>query len=100
VTSDPFQRGELQVLGRDALAVQASYQIHPLWGVDLLTITSLADGSGLVSGGGSWSVGANSSLRGGLFLGFGDDTLDPSTGIGSEFGARPPVGYVSLSYFF
>ncbi len=100
LASDPFQRGELQVLGRDALAVQASYQIRPLWGIDLLTIMSLADGSGLVSGGGSWSVGANSSLRGGFFLGFGDDTLDPITGIGSEFGGRPPVGYVSLSYFF
>ena len=98
--SGPFQRGELQVLGRDALAIQGSYQIHPLWGIDLLTITSLVDGSGLVSGGGSWSVGANSSLRGSFFLGFGDDTLDPITGIGSEFGARPPVGYVSLSYFF
>jgi hypothetical protein len=100
LASDPFQRGELQVLGRDALAVQGSYQIRPLWGVDLLTVTSLADGSGLVSGGVGWSVGANSSLRGGFFLGFGDDTLDPVTGIGSEFGARPPVGYVSLSHFF
>ena len=100
VTSDPFQRGELQVLGRDALAVQGSYQIARLWGIDLLTITSLADGSGLVSSGASWSVGANSSLRGGFFLGFGDDTLHPITGIGSEFGARPPVGYVSLSHFF
>jgi hypothetical protein len=29
VASDPFQRGELQVLGRDVLAVQGSYQIHP-----------------------------------------------------------------------
>ena len=98
--SDPFQRGELQVLSRDALAVQASYQIHPLWGIDLLTITSLVDGSGLLSGGGSWSVGSNSSLRGGFFLGFGDDTVDPVTGFGSEFGGRPSVGYVSVSHFF
>ena len=100
VASDPFQRGELQVLGRDALAIQGSYQIHPLWGIDLLSITSLVDGSGLVSGGASWSIGSDSSLRGGFFLGFGDDTLDPITGIGSEFGVRPPVGYVSLSHFF
>ena len=68
VMSDLFLRGELQVLSRDALAVQASYQIHPLWGVDLLTITSLVDGSALLSGGGSWSVASNSSLRGGFFL--------------------------------
>ena len=84
VASDPFQRGELQVLGRDALAVQGSYQIRPLWGIDLLTITSLADGSGLVSGGASWSVGVNSSLRGGFFLGFGDEIL--------PVGVRCPAG--------
>ena len=100
VMSDPFQRGELQVLSRDALAIQASYQIHPLWGIDLLTITSLVDGSALLSGGGSWSVGSNSSLRGGFFLGIGDDTVDPGTGFGSEFGGRPSVGYLSISHFF
>ncbi len=101
VMSDPFKRGELQVLSRDAAAVQASYQIHPLWGLDLLTITSLVDGSFLLSGGASWSVGSNSSLRGGFFLGFGDDTIDPETGLlGSEFGAQPNVGYVSVSHFF
>ena len=100
VMSDPFLRGELQVLSRDALAVQASYQIHPLWGIDLLTITSLVDGSALLSGGGSWSVGSNSSLRGGFFIGIGDDTFDPDTGFESEFGAQPTVGYLSLSHFF
>jgi hypothetical protein len=100
VTSDPFERGELQVLSRDALAVQGSYQVHPLWGIDLLTITSLVDGSVLLSGGASWSVGSNSSLRGGFFLGFGDDTIDLATGLGSEFGGRPSVGYVSISHFF
>ena len=98
--SDPFQRGELQVLSRDALAVQASYQIHPLWGIDLLTIASLVDGSALLSGGGSWSVRPNSSLRGGFFLGIGDDTVDLGTGFGSEFGGRPSVGYLSISHFF
>jgi len=100
VMSDPFQRGELQVLSRDVLAVQASYQIHPLWGIDLLTLTSLVDGSALLSGGGSWSVASNSSLRGGFFIGFGDDTVDLDAGFGSEFGGRASVGYVSISHFF
>ena len=101
VQSDPFQRGELQVLSRDVAALQASYQIHPLWGIDLLTLTSLVDGSFLLSGGATWSVGSNSTLRGGFFLGFGDDTIDPETGVlGSEFGAQPNVGYVSLAHFF
>ncbi len=98
--SGPFQRGELQALSQDVFALQTSYQIHPLWGVDLLTISSLVDGSALLSGGVSWSVGPNSGLRGGFFIGLGDETVDPVAGFGSEFGARPSVGYVSLAHFF
>ena len=97
--SSAFQRGELQLIARDALAAQASYQIHPLWAADLLALTSLSDGSVLLSGGGTWSFGSNSSLRGGAFVGFGDDALAPST-IGSEFGLTPTVLYLSLTHFF
>ena len=97
--SSAFQRGELQVLASDALATQASYQIHPLWAADLLALTSLSDGSVLLSGGGTWSFGSNSSLRGGAFVGFGDDALAP-TAIASEFGLTPTVLYLSLTHFF
>ena len=88
------------MLGSDALAVQTSYQIHPLWGVDLMTIRSLVDGSALLSGGVSWSVGQDSGLRAGFFFGFGDDAVDLGTSLGSEYGAQPGVGYVSVSRFF
>ena len=90
----------VEALYPDAVAVQASYQFHPLWGVDLLTITSLVDRSALLSGGVSWSVGPNSSLRGGFFLGIGDGAGDLTTGFETEFGAQPNVGYLSLSHFF
>ena len=97
--SSAFQRGELQLLARDALAAQASYQIHPLLAADLLALTSLSDGSVLLSGGGTWGFGSNSSLRAGAFVGFGDDALGP-TAIGSEFGLTPTVLYLSLTHFF
>jgi hypothetical protein len=97
--SAPFQRGELQLLSRDALAGQVSYQIHPLVGTDLLALTSLSDGSLLLSGGVTWGFGSNSSLRGGTFIGLGDDALQPTT-IGSEFGLTPTVLYLSLTHFF
>ena len=105
--SAAFQRGELQLLARDALATQASYQIQPLWALDLLALTSLSDGSVLLSGGGTWGFSSHSSLRGGTFVGFGDDSLAPiaasaaaPTGIGSEFGLTPSVLYLSLTHFF
>ena len=97
--SSAFQRGELQLFARDALATQASYQIHPLWAADLLALASLSDGSVLLSGGATWAFGSNSSLRGGFFVGFGDDALE-LTAIGSEFGLTPTVLYVSLTHFF
>lgn len=97
--SSAFQRGELQLFARDALATQASYQIHPLWAADLLALVSLSDGSVLLSGGATWAFGPNSSLRGGFFVGFGDDALG-LTAIGSEFGLTPTVPYLSLTHFF
>ena len=97
--SAAFNRGELQLLARDALATQASYQIHPLWGVDLLALTSLSDGSVLFSGGGTWAFGSNSSLRGGTFVGLGDDSVG-LTDLGSEFGLTPTVLYLALTHFF
>ena len=94
--SSAFQRGELQLFAHDA---QASYQIHPLWAADLLALASLSDGSVLLSGGATWAFGSNSSLRGGFFVGFGDDALG-LTAIGSEFGLTPTVLYLSLTHFF
>ena len=94
-----FQRGELQVLARDAMAAQASYRVHPLWAADLLALTSLSDGSVLVSGGLNWAFGSNSSLRAGVFVGSGDDAFTPPQ-IGSEFGLTPTVLYLSLTHFF
>lgn len=98
--SEPFRRGELQLFAQDALASQVSYQIAPLWAVDLLAIGSLVDGSVLLSGGGSWGLGSNSSLRAGFFIGVGDDAFAPDTGLGSEFGPTPTVLYLSLTHFF
>ena len=97
--SAAFRRGELQLLARDALATQASYQMDPLWAADLLALTSLSDGSVLFSGGATWAFGPNSSLRGGAFVGVGDDALTPAA-IGSEFGLTPTVLYLSLRHFF
>lgn len=92
-------RGELQAYGRDVTAGQVSYQVHPLLSLELLTLWDLDDGSALVAPALGYSAGSNLSFRAGLFAGAGPALL--STGApGSEYGAVPTAGYLSLTAFF
>ncbi len=100
VLSAPFSRGELTVLGRDELALSGVYQIHPLWSTDLIVLLNIRDGSWLVGPAGSWSASGDLTARGGIFLSFGDATFDLEEGLGSEYGAVPASGYLSLTWFF
>jgi hypothetical protein len=97
--SEAFRRGELQVLGRNEFAVQASYQVHPLAGVSLVTLWNASDRSVLLGPGVSWDALSFLSLRAGAYFGLGDGR----TALGlpaSEYGAVPASGYVSGSVFF
>ncbi|MDH3733740.1 MAG: hypothetical protein OEU54_09410 [Gemmatimonadota bacterium] len=97
--STPASRGELLVLGRDALALQASMQLHALWTVDALALTNLGDPSLLFGPGVTYSLSDEGTARGGLYLGAGD----PKTGEGlpgSEYGAVPFTAYLSVTFFF
>jgi hypothetical protein len=98
-TSEPFGRGDMQVLGRWTLATQASYQIHPLVGIDGLTLINLDDLSVLFAPGVSWSTSASATTRLGMFLGVGD-AAPTSMSLGSEYGSVPALGYLSLSLYF
>jgi len=99
--SEPFESGELQVLGEDEVAVQGSWQVHPLWSVSLFGLVNLRDGSGLIVPGGSYSAGANLSLQGGVYLSYGNGSIDPATAtVGSEYGIVPITAYVAMSWFF
>lgn len=96
--SVPAARGELSVLGRDALVANASWQAHPLTAVSLLSLVSLRDGSTLVSPGLTWSLADEISLRLGAFAGIGPGA--EGTGLRSEHGATPLIGFAALSAFF
>jgi hypothetical protein len=98
--SAPYAQGEMQTLGRWTAAAQASWQIHPLVSTDLMGLVNLADGSALVAPGVSWSVTSSASLRAGAFVGAGAGTVDPLTGLASEYGPVPVLGYAALSVFF
>lgn len=97
--SQPFQRGELQLLGRNTVALQSSYQAHPLVSLQLLVLTNLNDPSSLLTPAISFSAGNELSLRGGVFLGIGADVTELGLPA-SEYGALPTTIYVSASAFF
>lgn len=110
VLSDPFARGELQVLGRDEVAGQASYQVHPLVDATLLTLWNLNDMSLLIAPGGSYSISNDVTLQAGLYLGFGDDIsqmsdtptppISPRPELPSEYGITPTTAWLSVTAFF
>ncbi|MGD2215490.1 MAG: hypothetical protein PVJ64_01985 [Gemmatimonadales bacterium] len=100
VLSDPLARGELQVLGRDEVAAQAAYQLHPLLGTTLLLLCNLNDPSLLIFPGASYSVSNEVTLQGGLYLGIGDGTAESELEIPSEYGIVPTTVYLSLTAFF
>jgi hypothetical protein len=100
ILSDPFSRGELTVLGRDEMALSAAYQVHPLWSATLTSLVNLRDGSGLLGPAAAWSPFTDASVRGGIFLTWGDSRASLEEGLGSEYGIAPTSAYLSLSWFF
>ena len=101
--SDPhfqerFLRGDMQILGRHALALQLSYSFNPQWNGTLLFLGSPEDGSGVASPGVRWDITDSSSITATGFLPWGDG---PSDGIlQSEYGSRPASLFFQVSYYF
>lgn len=100
LAADPFARGELQVLGRDELAAEASYQLHPLLGANLLALWNLHDGSALLAPGVSYSLSNEASARAGAFFGLGEDVGRTPLTPPSEYGIVPTIAYLSVSLYF
>lgn len=98
--SDPFRRGELQVLGRHESVLQVSYQVHPLWSVGGLWLVNMIDGSSLVSPSVAYSAGNDASISGALFLGLGDSEPTLARPLPSEYGLSGTTAFVSVSWYF
>jgi len=100
LASEALRRGELQVLGRDEVALQASYEIDPLWTLSALSLWNPSDGSLLVSPSFSWSAAEEATVSGGIFFGFGDGAPTPARPLPSEYGLAPTTAYLSASLYF
>lgn len=99
VTSAPFRRGELQVLGRDELALNATWQVHPLVSLSWLTLWNAGDGSALMSPAVSHDVLSSVNLRLGGYFAFGAAAA-PGGLPQSEYGVVPVTGYLAGSVYF
>jgi hypothetical protein len=100
ILSQPFARGQLQVLGQDEIAGQAAYQIHPLLNLSLLLLFNLNDPSSLVFPAFNYSASNEIAIQGGLFLGVGKGTPDDPLALPSEYGITPTSVWVSVTAFF
>jgi hypothetical protein len=98
--SQPFRRGELQVLGRDVVAAQLQYQVHPLIAGELLVLWDAGDGSALAGPAVQVSASNDVAVRAGAFLPAGRGGRSPPGAPGSEFGIAATFGFASVSLFF
>lgn len=98
--SDPFTRGELQVLGRDEAVVQASYQLHPLWSVSGLGLWNLNDRSALLAPSVAYSAADEATIAAGMYFGIGDNEPTLVRPTPSEYGLSGTTAYVSISWYF
>ena len=98
--SRPFQRGELQVLGRDVVAGRLEYQAHPLVAAELLVLWDAGDGSAIAGPAVTVSASNDLAVRAGAFLPAGRSGLGAFGAPASEFGVAPSFSYASVSLFF
>ena len=93
-----FLRGDLQILGRQAIAGQVSYPFDDATNGSLLVLTSPTDGSGVVSPSLRLDINKNVTLIGSAFIPWGDE---PSAGrLESEYGATATSLYLQLNMYY
>ncbi len=93
-----YLRGDTQILGRYALAGQASYLFNNEWSGSLLLMGSPNDGSGVISPSFMWDYADNISIGLSAFWPFGEK---PSNGrLRSEYGGSPKSLFLQFNMYF
>lgn len=93
-----YLRGDTQILGQHALAVQLTYPFTNTLGGALLIFESLSDGSGLIAPSLRWDLSSAASLTLSTFVPWGPS---PNRGrLESEYGATPASVFLQLSAYF
>ncbi len=93
-----YLRGDTQILGRHAIALQLTYPMNERLTGSLLFLQSPVDGSGLTAPSVRWDLTQSLSLVASGFFPWGNG---PSGGgLSSEYGATPTSAFVQLSFYY
>ena len=91
-------RGDTQILGRHAGAVQVSYGIAGVMPLSLTWIFSPVGGSGVLTSSVSWSFSDNVTLVANAYFPYGAKPKDGR--IRSEYGGTPISGLVQIRFYY
>jgi hypothetical protein len=99
----PYQKGGVFLLGRDYLIPAVSAQLSPLWVLGLQAVINLSDSSAFVTLSTEFNVAENFYMDFGYyhFSGDGMESLLPGIPqLESEYGDSPDTLYASIRYYF
>ena len=103
LTTRPYQRGGVFLLGENYLMPSLSVQASPLWTIGIQAIINLDDDSAFTSISLEYNVAENFYMDFGVYIFSGDDLSAGGFGqpvFQSEYGANPSSLYTSLRWYF
>ena len=100
-TSEPFDRGEVFLLGRWYAGAAALWRPYPTVSTTLGATTNLVDPSALATWAIAYEIAQDVEASIGGFHGFGDGiTFDPLPRVRSEYGSYGHLAWLQLAAFF
>lgn len=92
-----YLRGDTQILGRQALALLASYEASPELALGFTALASPRDGSGVATPGATLRLADGLAVRASLYLPWGAPPAGPA--LRSEYGAVPFSGFLQVAVY-
>ncbi len=92
-----YLRGDMQILGRQALGIQLSYPVNDSLATGATAFVSPGDGSGILSPSARWDFSEAGSFTAALHLPWGERSENGT--LQSEYGATPASVFAQLSIY-
>jgi hypothetical protein len=93
-----FLRGDMQILGRQAVAIQLNYPFSDAVNGSFLVLNNPTDSSGVISPSLRWDLDKNVTFMGNVFVPWGEE---PSEGqFRSEYGATPTSLFLQAAIYY